>query len=178
MKIRCEGSSDVQEIRHLTEMAFKEMPFADGDEQDVIERLREANALSLSLVATGGDRILGHVAFSPVKLESGDSLWFALGPASVSPNCQRQGIGSRLICTGLEQLEASGAAGCILTGDPNYYSRFGFQLAPNLCPDREPAEYFQIKQFREDPISEKFAFHEAFYGTAEKEGRVTQRTPV
>ena len=87
IKIRFEGSSDVQEIRHLTEMAFKEMPFADGDEQDVIERLREANALSLSLVATGGDRILGHVAFSPVKLESGDNLWFALGPASVAPNC-------------------------------------------------------------------------------------------
>lgn len=164
--IRVEDSSDFQEIRKITEMAFKEMPFSDGDEEDVIERLREASALALSLVAIGEDRILGHVAFSPVKSKSGSDLWFALGPVSVAPKYQRQGIGSKLIREGLDQLEANGAAGCILTGNPNYYSRFGFQLAPNFCPDGEPEEYFQIKQFIDKPITEKFAFHEAFYGAA------------
>jgi putative acetyltransferase len=166
VKIRAEISSDVHEIREITELAFKEMPFSEGDEPNVIERLREAGALSLSLVAIREGRVLGHVAFSPVKLESGGNFWFALGPVSVTPKFQNQGIGSKLIRTGLDQLEATGAIGCILTGNPDYYRRFGFQLAPKLCPDREPAEYFQIKQFTEKSIHEKFAFHEAFYGAA------------
>lgn len=166
IEIRVEAISDFPEIRKITEMAFKGMPFTAGDEPDVIERLRAAGALTLSLVATGGGRILGHVAFSPVKSESGDKHWFALGPVAVAPEFQRQGIGSLLIRTGLNQLEIDGATGCILTGNPNYYSRFGFQLAPEFCPDGEPAEYFQIKRFTQHPISGKFAFHEAFYGAA------------
>ena len=57
-----------------------------------------------------------------------------------------------------------GALGCILTGDPNYYDRFGFQVNPENSPDSEPAEFFQLKLLEGNQPKGKFSFHEAFYG--------------
>ncbi|MFT4519212.1 MAG: putative acetyltransferase [Halioglobus sp.] len=166
-EVRDEKSSDIEDIRRITELAFKGKPHAAGDEQLVNDRLRAAGGLSLSPVATDGDRLLGHAAFSPATLGSASSHWFALGPVSVIPSLQGQGIGSRPIQTGLDLTASDGAHGCILTGDPNYYSRFGFVPAPAHCPECEPAEYFMVKKFTPDSLSEKFAFHSAFYGDAE-----------
>ena len=58
------------------------MPYADGDEQIVIERLRTANALTLSLVAVVEEEVVGHIAFSPAKAADDSCPWFALGPVS------------------------------------------------------------------------------------------------
>ena len=91
--------------------------------------------------------IIGHVAVSPVAISDGSRDWFGLGPISVAPEYQRRGIGSRLMCEALRVLRERGAAGCVLLGEPAYYSRFGFEADPGLTLPRVPAEYFQSVSF-------------------------------
>lgn len=163
--IRPETKSDYPAIRLITELAFRNKPYAGGDEQDVIDRLRDRHALTLSLVAVADDTVIGHVAFSPAIAADESHPWFALGPISVLPDHQNQGIGTALIHEGMQRLTELGALGCILTGDPAYYSRFGFQLSPDNAPNSEPAEYFMTKWLTTTRPSGKFSFHQAFYSS-------------
>lgn len=130
MRIRPGTPEDAAAIRAITTQAFARAAFSDGTEAAVIDRLRARGDLFLSLVADE-EGLLGHVAFSPVTLAI-PGRWFALGPVSVAPGRQRQGIGTALIAAGLARLRAEGAAGCVLTGDPGYYGRFGFSNGPGL----------------------------------------------
>jgi putative acetyltransferase len=164
LKIRKECGSDSDAIRSITEQAFHGRPYAAGDEQEVIDRLRSANALTLSLVAVLEAEVVGHIAFSPAETGDGSYPWYALGPVSVIPERQGQGIGSALIESGLAQLKQLNALGCILTGDPLFYEKFGFQLAPVNAPLNEPAEYFMLKLLSSEPPRGRFIFHGAFYG--------------
>ena len=163
-EIRKERSTDYGVIHAITEVAFREMPFSDGDEQDVIDRLRSAKALTLSLVAVIEEKVVGHIAFSPAKAGDDSCPWFALGPVSVLPDLQRQGVGSALIESGLGQIEDLDALGCILTGNPEYYRRFGFALSPKNVPPNEPEEFFMLKLFKATQVSGPISFHKAFYG--------------
>ena len=162
--IRPETPADHARIRQITELAFAGRPYADGDEQDVIDRLRKVGALVVSLVAEVEGEVVGHVAFSEAAVSDGSSPWFALGPVSVLPQWQDQGIGAALIHAGIEAIATSGALGCILTGNPDYYRRFGFELAPNNVPEVESAEFFMLKPLSRHLVTGKFTFHDAFYG--------------
>lgn len=164
IEIRKETGNDQAAIRFVTEIAFRDMPYAGGDEQDVIDRLRSVGALSLSLVAILDRDIVGHIAFSPARAADNTGPWFGLGPVSVLPERQRRGIGSALVEAGLAEIEKRGALGCILMGNPEYYRRFGFELAPENAPDDEPAEFFMLKLFAAVRSSGAFRFHAAFYG--------------
>ncbi|MBD3647342.1 MAG: N-acetyltransferase [Pseudomonadales bacterium] len=164
MVIRPETSADWPAIRRVTEIAFRGRPYAGGDEQDVIERLRARDALTLSLVAEDAGEVVGQVTFSPVESGDGSQPWYALGPISVLPGRQGAGIGARLIEAGLSEIEAQGALGCILTGNPEYYVRFGFSLSPDNTPVAESPDHFMLKRFRGEPPRGRFSFHEAFYG--------------
>lgn len=160
--IRDEKPEDVAAIHVLTQRAFAPMPYADGDEQDVIDRLREAGALSISLVAERNGVVVGQVTFSPATAPDGAVGWFTLGPVSVEPACQKQEIGARLIRAGLERLRAQGAAGCILLGSPVYYSRFGFHVAARHAPAEDHSEFFQMLPLA-GPVPEgRFGYHPAF----------------
>jgi len=163
LNIRREIESDFDQIHTITELAFRGRPYAEEDEQDVIRRLRGAGALSLSLVALRDQELVGHVAFSPALESSGTAPWFALGPVSVLPRFQNQGVGSELIERGLSEIRGLGAIGCILTGNPDYYQRFGFAVARANAPDNEPGEFFMIKPFTDTTPGGRFAFHRAFY---------------
>jgi len=165
-KIRLEKNADHYVIREITELAFREMPFAGGDEQDVIDRLRCCNALSLSLVAELEGEVVGHIAFSPALSEDQSDQWFALGPVSVLPEFQTRGIGSALVESGLKRIKGRNALGCILTGNPEYYRRFGFALSPQHVPLNEPKEYFMLRLFTSIQPTGAFSFHPAFYGDA------------
>ena len=160
--IRDEAPEDLAAIYAVTRDAFAGKPYADGDEQDVVDRLRAQGALTESLVALRAGELVGHAAFSPAEVAN-ESPWFALGPISVRPDCQGQRIGERLIGVGLDRLQQRGAGGCILTGDPNYYQRFGFVVTPALCPDNEPGEYFQVRLLAGPLPTSRFRFHPAFY---------------
>lgn len=124
--IRPERPGEEAVIHALTAAAFATAPVADGDEQEIVDRLRAAGDLAVSLVAVDGGEIVGHVAFSPAVPGEAGPGWYALGPISVRPDRQRRGIGSALVREGLSRLAALGARGCVLVGDPDYYGRFGF----------------------------------------------------
>jgi GNAT superfamily N-acetyltransferase len=54
--------------------------------------------------------VVGHIAFSPVTIFPQPGRWYSLGPVSVRPDRQRQGIGKSLIQEGLRLLKAAGVA--------------------------------------------------------------------
>lgn len=164
--IRREHVKDFEVIREVAKLAFADMPFGDGDEQELTDALRNAGALALSLVADRHDQVIGHVAISVAVPEDCSRGWYALGPVSVLPAYQRCGVGSALIRRGLEELVKLGATGCILTGDPDFYRRFGFHLEPSLAPPEEPTEYFMVKFICGQRATRPISFHRAFYDGA------------
>ncbi|WP_371833391.1 GNAT family N-acetyltransferase [Ferirhizobium litorale] len=162
--IRPEKPEDAAAIHRLTEIAFKDAPHSDGTEHLIVDRLRMAGALTLSLVAVEAGEVVGHVAFSPVQISSGEDGWYGLGPVSVLPALQRQGIGSALIRQGLSDLSVLGARGCVLLGNPGYYERFGFEADPNLTLADVPPEYFLRKAFSPVYAGGAVTYHPGFYG--------------
>jgi len=161
--IRVEQEIDQKAIWSITKAAFKDRPYAGGDEQDLIDKLRACSGLVLSLVAEDEDEVIGQITFSQAVVEDGTGPWFALGPVSVIPSRQGEGVGRDLIKEGLQRIAVMGSLGCILTGDPNYYNRFGFEVSPENSPEKEPAEYFQLKLQEGNKPEGKFTFHKAFY---------------
>jgi putative acetyltransferase len=139
------------------------MPFAGGNEQDLLNVLRNAGALSLSLVAEQHGKVVGHVALSPVAHESGVEGWFGLGPISVEPALQRKGVGGLLISEATAWMNARKARGCILVGDTKYYSRHGFMPSAANAPETEPAEYFMVLPLDNTIPAGRFSFHPAFF---------------
>jgi len=164
MIVRMESPEDIKAIQEVTIAAFAGKPYADGTEHLIINRLREAQALVLSLVAENEGRVVGHVAFSRVTINGVDRGWYGLGPISVHPDFQKQGIGSILIHEGLARIHTMGAQGCVLEGDPKYYQRFGFTSYPNFVYEKAPApQYFMALPFSEDVPTGTVEFHGAFY---------------
>ncbi|MFC3078252.1 GNAT family N-acetyltransferase [Phenylobacterium terrae] len=162
MEIRPERHTDVAVIRELTTTAFYGLAHSSGAEARIIEGLRAAGALSVSLVAVEEDQVLGHVACSPVTITPVQGSWFGLGPVSVRPDRQRSGIGQTLIRAALQQLRTDGAAGCVLLGDPAYYRRFGFRSDPALTYRGAASTYFQRLVLRGPPARGDVSFHPAF----------------
>lgn len=161
--IRDEREGDAGAIRTVTLAAFAGMPYSEQTEAAIVDALRAANALALSLVAVEDGEIVGHVAFSPVTVDGASAPgWFGVGPVSVRPDRQKSGIGTALMRAALARLEAAGAKGCVLVGDPAYYRRFGFIASTSLSYPDLPAEYFQVLALAPDAPSGTVAFHPAF----------------
>lgn len=163
MIIRDERPSDVAVIYDVTKAAFATMPFSDGDEPELVDKLRVAGALTLSLVAEEHGEVLGHIAFSPVSIASAEGNWYGLGPVSVRPDRQQQGIGGALIRAGLARLEEMGAAGCVLLGHRDYYPRFGFTHDPGLTFAGQINPAFQQLTLRGATPRGEVTYHAAFY---------------
>ena len=166
MRIRPETIADADVISELIERAFAPEHFSSHTEHFIVRSLREAGALAVSLVAERGQAVLGHVAFSPVAIAGRDVRWYGLGPLAVDPSSQRQGIGSALVIAGLEQLRTLSAAGCVVLGDPAYYSRFGFRAIPELVYPGPPAEYFMAQAFAGAVPRGEVSYHAAFQSEA------------
>ncbi|MEH6525085.1 MAG: N-acetyltransferase [Sneathiella sp.] len=147
MQIRNEEPADLDAIARLTCAAFEAVPYSDGSEPAIIDRLRKNGDLFLSRVMEKEGEIVGHIAFSPVRVEGGAGQWFGLGPVSVAPAQQRLGIGSQLVRDGLGILKLQGATGCVLVGDPEYYRRFGFTNNGDLSYEDLPSEFVQWLSF-------------------------------
>ena len=135
MNIRSAASYDADAIRKIHLAAFGE------DEAEIVSQLavdllsQETTPPTLSLLAEINDSVIGHVAFSPVTIDDNKSfLGYILGPLAVLPEYQGQGAGSELVKQGIEQLSATETHIIFVYGDPQYYSRFGF--------DTETAEQF------------------------------------
>ena len=142
MIIRNETDSDIKAISDVTIAAFRDLPISGHTEQFIINALRNAHALTISLVAEMDGQVVGHIAFSPVAISDGSLNWHGLGPISVLPEYQRQGIGKSLMQEGLSLLKARGSKGCVLVGHPDYYKRFGFRNIPGLVLEGVPQDVF------------------------------------
>ncbi|KAF5271476.1 hypothetical protein FQR65_LT05096 [Abscondita terminalis] len=139
--IRNEQASDIQTIARLTKAAFQNAEHSSHTEQFIVNALRRENQLTVSLVAVADKAIVGHVAISPVEISSGTPRWHGLGPISVWPER---------------------SFGCVVLGDPAYYSRFGFKANSGLLFPGVAPEYFQAVTFvGETPIGKVF-YHKAF----------------
>ena len=110
--IRDETGADASVITEVTETAFKTLKISGHTEQFIVEALRTADALTVSLVAELDGRVVGHIAFFPVTISDGTQNWYGLGPVSVLPEYQRQGIGKALIEAGLRRLKEMNARDC------------------------------------------------------------------
>ncbi len=142
--------------------AFRTAPFSNQTESAIVDRLRSSDAMSLSLVALKSEEVVGHVAFSPVTIAGHNLDWYGLGPVAVRPDRQGRGIGQSLIRSGLERLQAQGAAGCVLVGAPEYYGRFGFKVYPQLTLAGLPPEYFLALPFGAGIPNGPVQYHGAF----------------
>src|SRR6185312_17259132 len=160
--IRSETPADREEIEALTASAFLNAPHTSHTEQYIVAALRSAGKLSVSLVAEADGTLIGHVAISPVSISDGAPGWFGLGPISVLPQHQRQGIGSKLMREALRILRERGASGCVVPGEPEYYGRFGFHADPSLVLPDVPPEYFQAISFGSSKPRGTVTYHEAF----------------
>ncbi|THF67308.1 N-acetyltransferase [Pseudothauera nasutitermitis] len=162
MRIRSELPSDTVAIEAVTVAAFRNAPHTDHTEHFIVRELRNAGVLSVSLVAEDGGTVVGHVAVSPVTISNGALGWYGLGPISVEPERQGTGIGTQLMQAALNELRSSGACGCVVLGEPGYYSRFGFVADPRLVLPRVPPEYFQSISFNGSLPTGTISYHDAF----------------
>ena len=160
--IRSETEADVNAIGEVTIAAFATLEISHHTEQFIVAALRAAKALSISLVADADGRVVGHIAFSPVAISDGTPGWYGLGPVSVLPAHQRQGIGKALIQEGLARLRGMNARGCCLVGHPDYYRKFGFRNTPELVLEGVPQEVFFALPFDEHVPHGTVTFHEGF----------------
>jgi len=160
--IRNETDDDIRTIAEVTVEAFKKLEVSNQTEKYIIEALRAARALTLSLVAEFGGKVVGHIAFSPVTISDGTMNWYGLGPVSVLPEYQRKGIGKALIEEGLSRLKDLGARGCCLVGHPEYYKKFGFENVSDLVLEGVPAEVFFALSFDGRIPHGNVTFHEGF----------------
>lgn len=138
--IRRETDADIQAITDVVTAAFAEVELSDQTEAGIVEKLRDDNALSVSLIAVVDMQIVGHVAASPVRFDDATGGWFGIGPVSVAPEAQRMGVGTALMNRVVEALREGGAGGAVIVGDPDFYIRLGFAHTEFLTyegvPDR------------------------------------------
>lgn len=167
--IRSEDDADGSVITEVTIAAFKTLEISNHTEQYIIAALRTAKALTVSLVAEVDGRVIGHIAFSPVTISDGTQNWYGLGPVSVLPAYQRQGIGKALIREGLSRLKDMNAEGCCLVGHPDYYRKFGFKNTTGLVHDGVPQEIFFALSFHGHTPQGTVAFHEGFKAKGRQE---------
>ncbi|MFC1941181.1 GNAT family N-acetyltransferase [Chloroflexota bacterium] len=151
--IRPETPENKVAIRHVNEEAF-----GDTEEAGLVEKLRSRQAIILSLVAIDGDRVVGHILFSPVTVESESQSFNAvgLGPMAVLPLYQKRGVGSELVRAGLEECRRLGHEIVVVLGHPDYYPRFGFVPASTYgigCEYDVPNEVFMVLELREGVLS-------------------------
>ena len=152
--IRTEEPADYEAIRKLNDEAFGQQ-----NEGRLIEALRAMPAYiaQLSLVAEIRGKIVGHILFSPVEIQSKEAVHhaIALAPMAVLPEWQGRGIGSQLVEEGLRRARQLGHGAVIVLGHEWFYPRFGFQPARNWnirCPFPVPEAAFMAIELRQGAL--------------------------
>lgn len=105
--------------------------FGQPDEGRIVDTLRGSCDEILSLVAISDNRVIGHIFFSPVTIETptGPVTGMGLAPMAVLPEFQTQGVGTMLVHEGLRILKERAYPFVVVLGHANYYPRFGFKRA-------------------------------------------------
>lgn len=163
LQIRPETRADIEVVRDVVKQAFDGVEHSAGTEPAIVDALREAGALTVSLAAVRGGEIIGHVAASPVEISDGTPGWSGIGPVAVRPDLQGAGVGSALMEHVLETLRGTGATGVVLLGEPDFYTRFGFLPLAGLAYPGPPREYFLALPLNSGPTPQgTVTYHRAF----------------
>lgn len=173
IQIRPENTQDHAHIYNLVKEAFKSAPHADGDEQDLVNRLRKSpNYIpKLSLVAEVDNQIVGYIMYTELFIQNDDQTFtsLALAPLAVAPSLQNAGIGSKLITESLKIAKALGYHSAIVLGHETYYPKFGFKEASNFgieAPFEVPSQNFMAIELIEkglDGVSGKVIYAKEFF---------------
>jgi putative acetyltransferase len=152
MIIRLEKPEDVPGIRIVNERAF-----GSSSEADIVDALRRNGKATISLVAEDEGRVVGHILFSPVTVETGERELAGLGlaPVAVLPEFQNRGVGSSLVEQGIERCREVGHSFVVVLGHPHYYPRFGFTPASRFgikCEYDVADENFMAMELREGAL--------------------------
>lgn len=162
--IRPEAPGDVESIDRVNRLAF-----GRGDEADLVAALRRDADPFISLVAIDGETI-GHAALTPVTIGDDRETALGLGPVAVLPERQGTGVGAALVEAGLAAARQRGRSVVFVLGDPAYYGRFGFELAPPRGLRFGPAMFddaFQMIELRPGAAATlrgEIHYHPAFDG--------------
>lgn len=156
LTIRPERPADYPSIYRLVQAAFAGSEHTDGDEQNLVERLRRTPDYipALSLVALDGETPVGHILFSRIRVGEDEAL--ALAPLAVLPAYQGRGVGSALVEAGHRAAAGLGYTHSIVLGHPGYYPRFGYRPAAPygiLCPFDAPEDAFLAVNLLGEPVS-------------------------
>jgi len=123
--------------------------FGPGRFAKVSERVREFAefAPELSFVSVEDGQVLGVVRMWRVNV--GDQPIVFLGPLAVEESERKHGLGALLVERACEATQAAGEAAVVLVGDLPFFSRVGFEIAPDVAmpgpvdPKRVLARRFQ-----------------------------------
>ncbi len=151
--IRQENPSEFELITNIIKTAFESAPHTDGDEHNLVIRLRNSDAFipELALVAEINDEVVGHILFSKIVINGTTQI--ALAPVSVLPEFQKCGVGSALINRGHEIAKEMGFGYSIVLGSNEYYPKFGYEIAEAYgikAPFEVPSEYFMALKLNEN----------------------------
>ena len=162
MIVRPETEQDHEAIREVNIAAFEGQPYSQQTEHLIVEALRAADALEVSLVAEVDGRVVGHVVFSAAEIGGSSMGWSLLGPVAVLPARQGQGIGRALVEAGLDTLRSRGAGGCVPVGDLAFYGRFGFRQYQGVDWHGVPDENVLCLLMSGEMPTGEVAYHPAF----------------
>lgn len=129
IEVRATVAGDMPDLEMLYAAAFPEENLLP-----LVRRLLREEPDILSLTATVGDRLAGHIVFTPCGVGHSDDCVALLGPLAVTPSRQRQGVGRTLIRMGFEQIAQRNFRRVLVLGDPAYYGRFGFLPEYSILP--------------------------------------------
>ena len=164
LKIRTETEADQDAVYAINTAAFD-----TPAEADLVDALREQAHPIVSLVAEDNGQVVGHILFSPVTLSGHPTLnAMGLAPMAVTPDRQRNGIGTALVQSGLEQCKQLGIQAVVVLGHPDYYPRFGFVPSTIFRINSEydvPEEVFMAIELQPGALNGKSGtvkYHPAF----------------
>ena len=126
ISIREERRDVVDQVRSVNDAAF-----GQPTEGHIVDRLRGADGEAVSLVAVLDEKVIGHIFFSSVTVETELGLIKGMGlaPMAVVPGHQREGVGSKLVTEGLKKIRKKEYPFVVVLGHETYYPRFGFRPA-------------------------------------------------
>jgi putative acetyltransferase len=152
--VRAERKQDIKSIGEVNRRAF-----GQEEEAVLVQRIRDSSGFmpELSLVAVKDSRVVGHILFSRIHIDTakGKVAVLSLAPIAVLPEYQNIGIGSQLVRIGLEKCRTSGHSIIVVIGHPSYYPRFGFVPARKKgleCPFSVPDEAFMVCELLPDAL--------------------------
>ena len=159
INIRVEQELDYKIVEDVIENAFLNAELTDNQEHNLVNRLRKSSEFipELSLVAEIDNKIVGHILFTKINIESNKGSFesLALAPLSVLLDYQNKGIGKALINYGLEVAKNLGYESVVVLGHENYYPKFGFKKASEFDikpPFEVPDEAFMALELNENGL--------------------------